>query len=247
MHIKILVNTHTHMPTHLHIFTLINTHTRTHWTLFSRVFVVVKSVFACVSCVFLHVHTLYTKAYWCIFICFCLHTHTFTITKQHSKGLPRPSASLYTIHFRSSRYTKKRRLAKYNTRYKCGRSALRGNILHIYHIFSTVLFDPYNHRTLYRVFLDKKNAYRFWFLIVLQRELFYNVCRPTCWIHNWFTLYHARRSKRFWFESFETDLHSLEARRVRFVYRFKYTSLSLCCVVLVLWSCLCVCVCGLSL
>lgn len=31
------------------------------------------------------------------------------------------------------------------------------------------------------------NAYRFWFLIVLRRELFYYVCRPTCWIHNWFT------------------------------------------------------------
>lgn len=40
-----------------------------------------------------------------------------------------------------------------------------------------------------------KNAYRFWFLIVLRRELFCNVCRPTCWIHNWFNTHDGR--KRF--------------------------------------------------
>lgn len=43
---------------------------------------------------------------------------------------------------------------------------------------------------------DLASSYRFWFSIVLRCERFYNVCRPTCWIHNWFTTHGTREYVR---------------------------------------------------
>lgn len=50
----------------------------------------------------------------------------------------------------------------------------------------------HNHWTLPR---SNEHTYRSWFSIVLRRERFDGLYRPTCWIHNWFNTHDGR--KRF--------------------------------------------------